>query len=84
MPVCHPSVCSSLSHLFHFLHDTAFLPHSRNISQFCLHTPFCLSTIVARSSAAPFPRPTLVGFGGQQAMTVVLAVDFEVTFAQHH
>lgn len=35
-------------------------------------------------SSAPVPRPTLVGLGGQQAMTVVLAVDFEVTFAQPH
>lgn len=29
-------------------------------------------------------RPTLVGLGGQQAMTVVLAVDCEVTFTQPH
>lgn len=78
--VCRPSVCSGISHLYSSLSPTC---SCRLLSWICSHAPLVLSLSVSHSSVA-FPRPTLVGLGGQQAMTVVLAVDFEVTFAQLH
>lgn len=75
-----------LLYLYHSLCCKAPLPCCCHISQFCSHAPslsffLSCSSIAAAGAAVALRRPTLVGFGGQQAMTVVLEVDFEVTFA---
>lgn len=80
------SLCFQLWVSFTFF--TAFSPPgplfcyhiAQRLSHICsCSSPLARKQSVSHSSAA-FPRTTLVGFGGQQAMTVVLAVDCEVTF----
>lgn len=86
--VCYPSVRSPRSVLlFTFLQLSLvqglyFFFSLSSLAFLLIQSPF-LSLSISRSSAS-FPRPTPVGLGGQQALTVVLAVDCEVTCAQPH
>lgn len=72
---------------FSFLFFFLFFYHFAFFSHISLSLSLALSvslSLPVSHSSVSFPRPTPVGLGGQQAMTVVLAVDCEVTFAQPH
>lgn len=96
--LCHRSLLLSTRGLFYIF--TAFFPpgpYSLFLSttlpaslpflliqySFTIFSSRACKPIAAHFSVA-FPRTTLVGLGGQQAMTVVLAVDCKVTFTYPH